>query len=100
MTASRSLNFTGQEDDVAIPGAAFTGLVVGDQVCLSASLFRICSNESEFYALVEGTWDRPNIFGVMPPSLETGPNFIKDLAEQGMIEEQVATININPYTGN
>ena len=36
----------------------------------------------------------------MPFNLEEGPVFIKDLAEQGMIDEQIATININPYKGN
>ena len=74
-----------------------------DQVCISEPLFRICTDETAFYAREQSSSidaDYPNIIGLGDKSAGKGPTFIKGLADQGMIDNNIVTININPSRGN
>ena len=105
MTASKSFNSTGKTVDLFLPSssASFSSILVKDQICLAARLFRSCATDVEFHAIVDSNEALPdglNIFGLGPVSETEGPAFIQALADQGFIEDAIAVVNIVPHKRN
>ena len=50
-------------------------------------MFKICDNETDFFAIESGNWDKPNIIGLGAVSKEEAPIFIKNLTETGFIDD-------------
>ena len=105
MTRSTTIQTNGTLAEIFFEGmtGSITSLLVTDQVCLSARLFRVCAEDVEFNVITDSNSNLPggfNIFGITPRSLEEGPSFIDLLFEQGMIKQSIAVLNINPHTRN
>ena len=78
--------------------------MVSDKVCLDARLFRVCALGVEFNAIVKGgNKQLPgslNILGIGPLTKSAGPRFIEALADQGLIDNAIAVINMKKSKKN